>query len=495
MFPRQFPSRWLDRTQEVYNDNRPYADSPLWLIDSLNMYIRETGDGSILAETVNTVRLLDPDHPETSGMVGCEKQLWIIDVIMEVFTCFERHVKESPYGLAQHMYGDWCDPIDMLGTSEVGNDKTRGMGRGSHVRLSAHLFLTLIETIDVIRVPEIARVLAVQDMHARIADLARLANTLRKNILKAGWEEAGNAFPPGFVNIRHELRLDGSRPDYEKGESGYTIGSMRGTDYDGIKRRELVTQAYCLEMILTEREYLEPVQAADSYIKKVLSTVDAMFYDKSLGLVLFTMPFANNRAGVELAGRIGVFPPGCGENGEYHHGQAMMHRYRLSVPGQADIVWKQFKPMMSVMRDESIAGPFETPCTSYVADKQDPHFGKAMYFGLSGTTDWIIEIFQKIAGLQLALHDPSQPDIRVTPRLPQEIKDTLTFKRIIHQALPGGRYRQIPFTLTIKRQAKGKKTLGTLVKINGKKAEKAEIRSLSKAVKTVNMEITYLYGK
>ena len=50
MFPRQYPSSWSNRTHEVYNDNRPYNDSPIWLVDSLNFYIRETGDLSILNE-------------------------------------------------------------------------------------------------------------------------------------------------------------------------------------------------------------------------------------------------------------------------------------------------------------------------------------------------------------------------------------------------------------------------------------------------------------
>ena len=101
MFPRQYPSRWNDRTQEVPNDNRPYADSPLWLVNSLNMYIRETGDVSILLERVKTIRLTDPEHPETSSIVGHGLAHRIAEVVFEIRACFERHADDSPYGLAQ----------------------------------------------------------------------------------------------------------------------------------------------------------------------------------------------------------------------------------------------------------------------------------------------------------------------------------------------------------------------------------------------------------
>ncbi len=53
MFPRQFPSRWDNRNEVVMCDNRPYTDSPLWLINATNRYIRDTGDFSILTEQVH----------------------------------------------------------------------------------------------------------------------------------------------------------------------------------------------------------------------------------------------------------------------------------------------------------------------------------------------------------------------------------------------------------------------------------------------------------
>src|SRR5690606_31362882 len=124
MFPPQYPSRWDNRAEVVMCDNRPYTDSPLWLINAVNTYIRATGDFSILTEEVTSVRLTDPERPITSGIVGCDRRFRLIDVVGEVFACFERHAKDSPYGICQIMYGDWCDPIDMFGTRPVGDPNT-----------------------------------------------------------------------------------------------------------------------------------------------------------------------------------------------------------------------------------------------------------------------------------------------------------------------------------------------------------------------------------
>ena len=150
--------------------------------------------------------------------------------------------------------------------------------------------------------------------------------------------------------------------------------------------------------------------------------------------------------------------------------------------------------MMSALRDESIAGPFETPSTSYVSDKDDPHFGKGMYFGLSGSVDWIVEVFQKLAGLSFALHDPSQPALRVEPELPAALNHTLTFRRIIHAATGPGTYRQIPLQVKILHEGKGKKMLEKIITVNGERRAKAEVFELD-SVDKVDVQIVYMFGK
>jgi len=103
--------------------------------------------------------------------------------------------------------------------------------------------------------------------------------------------------------------MDGSTPDYAKGEIGYTLGSMKGTDFDGINRRELAGQTFCLEMLLTQRPYLAEIPNSDQIVSRLLKTVDKLFYDPKLGLVMFTRPIANNPRPFPCAVAWVWFPP------------------------------------------------------------------------------------------------------------------------------------------------------------------------------------------
>lgn len=493
MFPRQFPSCWLDRTTVVHNDNRPYADSPLWLLDALMMYIRETGDTSILLENVQTVHLTDPEHPEISGIIGADRKLRAIEVMIEIFTSYRRHVDDSPYHLAQILFGDWCDPVDMMGTSIVGEPRTRGQGRGAQVRLSAHLFLCLVNAIDLLAAEKVQETLKGIEFRIQVAIWKRFANQLRKNLIRVAWEDGTDDFRAGFIDCIHELFLDGSRPSYEAGQLGYTLGSMRGKDFDGVNRRLLTTQAYGLEMLRTQRDYLDAIPGAEEMIHKLLRTVDTLFFNPQLGLLLFSTPVANTPQSVRLLGRIGIVPPGCAENGEYHHAQMFMHYFRLNLPGQASRMWDQFTPILSVSRDENIGGPFDMTSNSYVSDPADPHFGEGMYFGLSGSVDWIVEVFQKIAGVELALHDDRNPDLVICPRLPSQFQDGYTFKRILHRALPGGRYQSIPLAVEFNRTGDGNALKETIAKLNGHVQDNLEVPDISK-YDEIHIQVTYVYG-
>jgi len=469
MFPRQFPSRWLDREKAVQNDNRPYSDSPLWLLDALAQYIRETGDIHILLEEVTTVRLTNEQHPEISGILGNNQRLKVVEVVGEIFAAYQRHIQDSPYGLPQILFGDWCDPVDMFGTSEVGNPTTRGQGRGAQIRLSAHVFLSLVTMIDLLETPAVEKFEQIHVFRDKLDGWKTLANHLRQSILKWSWESVPSA---GFVDCLHELKIDGTQPAYDREEAGYTLGSMQGRDFDGIKRRLLTTQAYGLEMLRTQRAYLEPIKNGSMLIQQLLKTVDTLFFQPQLGLMLFSNPVANTSQAVRCVGRLGIVPPGCAENGEYHHAQMFMHRFRLNIPGQANQVWEQFKPVLSVNRDENIGGPFDMTSNSFVSDPQDPHFGKGMYFGLSGSIDWMIEILQKMAGVELAFHDDQLPDLLINPNFPDGFKGELTFKRLLFHAQPEGGFKKIPFSVTYQ---KAQTMDCPQIRINGKIAESASV--------------------
>ena len=473
MFPRQYPSRWTDRSREVMNDNRHYSDSALWPLDSIVKYISETGDYEILKETVKTVTLTNPDNPVVSGIVGTENTYSIIEIIFATFASFQRHVQDSPYGMAQILYGGWCDPIDMFGTSEVGNPDTRGKGRGTCASLSMHLFMNLVSIIDIINIKNIRESLDIPVQ--KIIELKHFTDDLRQNIIKTAWEEKCEL--KGFAEYIHEFNADASVPDYSAGEKGYTLGSMQDKDFDGVNRRLLAAQAWGLAMISIERDYLIPVQNNSAMTEEIINTVNDLFYDENIGLSLLSKPVANSRKSLDYVGRMGIIPSGTAENGEYHHGQAIMAYFALTTLGNEyiDKAWQHFTPIFSVMRNCSLNGPFEAPATSYASDPDDPHFGAGMYFGLSGSMNWIIDTFERIAGVKLNLHDPDTPDIEIQPVLPSLFGGKLKFERIIHYC-KNGVIRKIPFTLSI--ELENTDIRNNTILINGEKAKVPAISSL-----------------
>jgi len=242
-------------------------------------------------------------------------------------------------------------------------------------------------------------------------------------------------------------------------------------------------------MLLLERDYLPPVPGRDHFLKEIFATADKVLYDDRLGLLLFAPPISNDKISRDLVGRMGIIPAGTAENGEYHHAQLMMHTFRVQVPGEEDTAWAQFKRVVSATRDESLGGPFEMPSTSYASDRNDPHYGKGMYFGLSGSTDWIIEFLQEVAGLRLALHDEGKPDVEVIPRLPGELKGALVLKRNIYCAKPGSGYLQIPLKLEITSRS-GRTDGKVRVTVNGRPSEKASVKSV-KGLKKLDICLEY----
>jgi len=494
MFPRQYPERWLDRTAPVRNDNRPYNDSAIWTVDALLRYLRETGDTSILNETVPTVRLTAPDTPETSALVGHDEKLPVWKVLFEIFDCYRRQATDNPYGMIQAMFGDWADPVDMFGTRHLGDNTTRGDGRGVLVRLSCHVFCTLTETIEVFRAlieNSSARSSRREESHSQksaighrpsaidvarfepeLPALQKFAIDLRDAILRFAWESDGQ-----FVDAIHELKADGTVPAYARGETGYTLGSRRAErEFDGTPRTVLTPCAWGLALLQTTASWLLPLRERDAMIRALLANVDRHCFSKTNGLNLYAPPIANTDRACRLVGRLGMLPPGCAENGEYHHAQVMMHFFRFGVPGQADTAWAQFKPVLSSARGPELCGPFDQTSNSYACDPDDPHCGAGMNFGLSGSMDWMFELLESVAGLKLALQDPMRPDLRIEPNLPVSFRGQYSLRRILHKANGRGGFVAVPLNVTIAPVTAGE-AVGA--KLNGQPVARVEVADIA----------------
>ncbi len=211
-------------------------------------------------------------------------------------------------------------------------------------------------------------------------------------------------------------------------------------------------------------------------IAALLANVDRHCYSPTNGLNLYAPPIANTEKACRLVGRLGMLPPGCAENGEYHHAQVMMHYFRFGVPGQADTAWEQFKPVLSSARGPELCGPFDQTSNSYACDPDDPHCGAGMNFGLSGSMDWMFELLESIAGLKLGLHDAGLPDLRIEPVLPAAFRGSYSLRRVLHKADGRGGFISVPLSLTIAPAAAGE---APGVTINGRPAARAEVLDLA----------------
>ena len=476
MFPRQYPSKWTDRTKKIKNDNRPFSDSALWPIETLFKYIKETGDYTILKEEISTSTLTDFEDPVNAEMVGVKNKLIIFEIINEIFNSYIRHIKDSPYGMAQILYGDWADPIEMIGTSIPGDTTSRGKGRGTSIRLSAHLFIVMIMYLDFLQDDRTKELFYDYNLENRISKLSKVANNLRKNTIFFGWEETKQSNTTGFISFIHEFKIDGTLPDYKNGEIGYTIGSMCNKDFDRINRRELLANAFGLEMLMIEKDYLESVENKEKKIKSIIEMTDNLLSDEILGVKLFSYSIANNENAIKYCGRIGMIGPGCSENGEYHHAASMMQYFRFGIPGQVNFAWKYYKPLLSVYRNEYLNGPFDSFANSYVSDPEDPHFSAGMIFGFSGTLDWAIEIIERIIGLELNLYSSNLPDVIINPKIPDELNNSLEFTMIIHLFIDE-EFSRIPIRIKVEK-CKGNSQCG--IWINDKKVQKAVINDIKK---------------
>ena len=69
----------------------------------------------------------------------------------------------------------------------------------------------------------------------------------------------------------------------------------------------------------------------------------------------------------------------------------------------------------------------------------------------------------------------------------------MTFRRVIHQAVAGGSYRQIPFSVKIRREGKGGTLLKTQYYLNNQAVAKPVVQDLS-GYDRLDLELVRVYG-
>lgn len=345
-----------------------FNDDPLWLIEGVAAYIKESGDTGILHEEVP----FDND-PADAGT--------LYEHLRRSFHHVLRH--RGPHGLPLIGRADWNDCLNLNCFSTTPGEsfqttENRSGGSAESVFI-AGLFVHCA--------PDYA---AMAEMMGdqKEADAARAsAAAMSATVLDHGWD--GDWFVRAY--------------DY----FGNKVGSAECAE----GKLFIEPQGYCV-MAGIGLETGEARRALDSV---------AEILDSDHGIVLLQPAFTDYR--LEL-GEISTYPPGYKENaGIFCHNNpwVMIGETMLGRGDRAFGYWKKIAPAFR----EEISEVHRLEPYVYaqmIAGKDAPHHGEAKNSWLTGTAAWnYVAITQHILGIR-----PEFEGLRVNPCLPKSMKELTT---------------------------------------------------------------------
>jgi cellobiose phosphorylase len=346
-----------------------FNDDPLWLIEGVAAYVKETGDLSVLEEIVP----FDND-PETTG------------TLFEHLRRSFQHVLDNlgPHGLPLIGRADWNDCLNLNCFSETPDESFQTTGNRAG-RTAESVF---IAGLFVHAAPDYAD-LALALGRADEAKAAREhADRMARTVLEDGWD--GEWFLRAYDFFGHKV---GSR-ECEEGQIF------------------IEPQGYCV---------MAGIGVAEGHARRALDAV-ASRLDTPHGIVLHQPAYT--RYHVEL-GEISSYPPGYKENaGIFCHNNPWV-MIAETVLGRSDRAFEYWKKLAPAFREE-ISEVHRLEPYAYaqmIAGRDAPRHGEAKNSWLTGTAAWNwVAISQHILGVR-----PELAGLRVHPCLPRELaKLTLT---------------------------------------------------------------------
>ena len=355
-----------------------FNDDPLWLIEGVAAYVRETGDLGILEERVPFEN--DPENEASLFTHLARSHQHVLDNL-------------GPHGLPLIGRADWNDCLNLNTFSKEPGESFQTAELGSDQRAES----VFIAGLFVNAAPQYAD-LADALGHTDEAAAARTAATsMVETILEHGWD--GEWFVRAYDHFGNRV---GSK-DCEEGKIF------------------IEPQGYCV-MAGVGIEEGRAVQALDS-VKEIL--------DSDHGIVLHQPAYTTYH--IEL-GEISTYPPGYKENaGIFCHNNpwVMIAETRLGRGDRAFDYWKKIAPSFR----EEISEIHRSEPYVYaqmIAGKDAPRHGEAKNSWLTGTAAWnFVAISQHILGVR-----PELDGLRIEPCLPTEMKEVEVVRRC-----RGGEYR------------------------------------------------------
>jgi cellobiose phosphorylase len=340
-----------------------FNDDPLWLIESVSAYVRETGDLAILEASVP----FDGDPDDTA-------------TLFDHLSRSLQHVLDNlgPHGLPLIGRADWNDCLNLNTFSEEPGEsfQTTELGAG---QTAESVFIAGLFVNTAPQYADLGDALGKRD---EAASARAAAAAMAETILEHGWD--GEWFVRAYDHFGNRV---GSK-DCEEGKifiepQGYCVMAGVGVD-DG-----------------------RALQALDS-VKAILDT--------DHGIVLHQPAYT--RYHVEL-GEISTYPPGYKENaGIFCHNNpwVMIAETRLGRGDQAFEYWKKITPSFR----EEISEIHRSEPYVYaqmIAGRDAPRHGEAKNSWLTGTAAWsFVALSQHIFGVR-----PELEGLRIEPCLPAEL--------------------------------------------------------------------------
>jgi cellobiose phosphorylase len=347
-----------------------FNDDPLWLIEGVAAYVKETGDVSILKETVP----FDND-PENAG------------TLFEHLRRSFHHVLDNlgPHGLPLIGRADWNDCLNLNCFSEQPDESFQT----TENRAGGTAESVFIAGLFVHAAPDYADLAEVMGFSAGAKAARDDAARMTRTVLEHGWD--GEWFLRAYDFF-------GNKVGSKECEEGQLF---------------IEPQGYCV---------MAGIGVAEGHARKALDAVKTRL-DTPHGVVLHQPAYT--RYHVEL-GEISSYPPGYKENaGIFCHNNPWI-MIAETVIGRGDRAFDYWKKLAPAFREE-ISEVHRLEPFAYaqmIAGRDAPRHGEAKNSWLTGATAWnYVAISQHILGVR-----PELRGLRVHPCLPAEIRQ-LTVRR------------------------------------------------------------------
>ncbi len=386
-----------------------FNDDPLWLIAATCAYVKETGDLSILDESV----AFDNDDSKAAPLM---------DHLRRSFRFTITHL--GPHGLPLIGRADWNDCLNLnCFSSQPGESfQTSGPSEGS---VAESVF---IGGLFVLYGREYARLCERLGLHEEFGAASGEVERMARTVLESGWD--GRWFLRAYDAF------------------GNPVGSHRCDE----GRIFIEPQGMCV-MAGIGVETGEALVAMRSVEERL---------ETKYGVVLNAPPYQTYH--LEL-GEISSYPPGVKENaGIFCHNNPWITCAEARL-GDGDRAWEIYRKICPAYTEE-ISDIHTTEPYVYsqmIAGKDSPLFGQAKNSWLTGTAAWaFVSISQGILGIK-----PDYEGVRIEPCLPSEISG-YTVRRQFRDTcytivVRNGEGKETGMTVD------GKPVAGTLVPYDGRK--------------------------